>query len=145
MWRLKTTTVPVVMVPLAPSRRTWKTTQTNSLAKSTYMTSRKYLSFLKPTFSDGSSPSSRNALYLSKSMVWTRMLREKINCDYVSISYIMIINRPTKYCTTKIILLLFKLLCLSSVLSVCLARGFSFMSEWTNFHTQTRVQTDNIL
>ena len=35
MWGLNTTTVPVVMGALAPSRRTWKTTPTKSLAIST--------------------------------------------------------------------------------------------------------------
>ena len=35
-----------------------------------------------------SCPSSRNPLCLPKSMVWTRMLREKINRNYTSISYV---------------------------------------------------------
>ena len=35
MWGLNTTTVPVVMGALAPTRRTWKTTPTKSLAIST--------------------------------------------------------------------------------------------------------------
>ena len=49
-------------------------------------------SFLQPIFSDRSSPSSRNPLCLPKSMVWTRMLREKINRNYTSISFMIIKN-----------------------------------------------------
>ena len=45
------------------------------------------VSFLQPTFSGKSSPSSRNPLCLSKSMVWTGMLREKITRNYTSIFY----------------------------------------------------------
>ena len=45
------------------------------------------VSFLQPTFSGKSSPSSRNPLYLSKSMIWTGMLREKITRNYTSIFY----------------------------------------------------------
>ena len=45
------------------------------------------VSFLQPTFSGKSSPSSRNSLCLSKSMVWTGMLREKITRNYTSIFY----------------------------------------------------------
>ena len=45
------------------------------------------VSFLQPTFSGKSSPSSRNPLCNSKSMVWTGMLREKITRNYTSIFY----------------------------------------------------------
>ena len=75
--------------PLAPSRRRWKTTPTKSLTTSTYMNSRKKLSFLQPTFSGRSSPSSRNPLCPPNSIVWTRMLKEKITCNYTNISSII--------------------------------------------------------
>ena len=76
--------------PLASSRRAWKTTPTKSLATSTYMNSRK-LSFLEPTFSGGSSPSSRNPLCLPKSMVWTldKLGRRERKSIVITLAYLI--------------------------------------------------------
>ena len=64
--------------PLAPSRRTWKTTPAKSLATS-----------------------SRNRLCLSKSMVWTPMLREKITRNYTSISLVRLVCTTTTTTNTN--------------------------------------------
>ena len=91
MWALKATTVPVVMGAICTIKEVMEN-YSNKIPVNTaiYMNSRK-LSFLQPTFSRKSSPSYRNLLCLPKSTVWTRMLREKIACNYTSISYIVII------------------------------------------------------
>ena len=74
--------------PLLPSRTTWKTTPTKSLATSTYMNFK--LSFLQPTFSGGSSQSSRNPVCLPKSMVWTRSWERKSTT--ITVAYISFIQ-----------------------------------------------------
>ena len=80
MWELKTTTVPVVMGALGTIKEDMEN-YTNKTPGNINIHELRKDSFLQPTFSDGSFPSSRNPLCLPKSMVWTRMLREKITCN----------------------------------------------------------------
>ena len=80
MCGLKTTTVPLVMGAFGTIKKDMKN-YSYTIPGNINIHER----------SGGSSPSSRNPLCLPKSMVWTRMLREKINRNYISISYIIMI------------------------------------------------------
>ena len=89
MWGLKTTAVPAVMGALGTIKKDMEH-YTNKIPGNINIQELQ-LSFLQPTFSGGSSPSSRNPLCHPKSMVWTQMLREKITRNYTSTSCIIII------------------------------------------------------
>ena len=88
MCGLKTTTVPVVMGALGTIKKVIEN-YTNCQHQQTWT----LLSTAHLFSQTGrSSPPSRNPLFLPKSMVWPRMLREKITRNYTSISYIIIIQ-----------------------------------------------------
>ena len=89
MWGLKTTAVPAVMGALGTIKKDMEH-YTNKIPGNINIQELQ-LSFLQPTFSGGSSPSSRNPFCHPKSMVWTQMLREKITRNYTSTSCIIII------------------------------------------------------
>ena len=94
MWGRKTSTVPVVMGAFGTIKKGMEN-YTNKIPGNIniHELQKKKLCFLQSTFSEGSSPSSRNPLCLPKSMVWTRMLREKITArNYTSTSYIITYN-----------------------------------------------------
>ena len=66
-----------------------------------------------------SSTSSRNHLCLPKSMVWIRMLREKITRNYTSVSYIIT--------TTKIIIII--IIIITTIIMWC-AKGCNNSQHW---------------
>ena len=92
MWGLiKSTIVPVVMGALGTIKKDMENFSYKIPGAINIHGLQKQFSFLQPTFSGGSCPSSRNPLCLSKSMVWTPMLKEKITRHYISISFFLII------------------------------------------------------
>ena len=87
MWGLKTTAVPEVMGLLGTIKRDMEN-YSNKIPSNINIHVLQKISLLSH-FSGGSSPLSRNPLCHPKSMVWTRMFIEKINRNYICISYII--------------------------------------------------------
>ena len=88
MWGLKTTAVPVVMKALGTIKKDMENYSNKLPGNINIHELQKISLFSTAHLLRRVPPPSRNHLCLPKSMVWNRMLREKINRNYSNISNI---------------------------------------------------------
>ena len=100
IWGLKQQQSRWLWEPLAPSRRTWKTTPTKSLATSTLNEFQKITLLSAAHLLRRVLSIKKKSSCLPKSMVCTRMLREKITRNY-TVWYILY-NNNTSFILRKL-------------------------------------------